>query len=418
MKKVNLILVREFLITQMNHWVLFMMAVTILGLSGNEKPDIIRWCLLSIFPGLLYLIRRKLSKVLPFTISHTALAVIMWFLLKSSNMTAAVLFTLCLVFYLVNSVYIKVCSDNDMNRPLPPAVAVAIGALALFIQHSQGHQDWDIYYMIPLVVFLCFYYLCYYMEKYLYFVRVNESSTGHMPKAEIFRSGIGLTTIFTLFGAAVFLMAANVEWFSVILAKIREALYALLKMLSTGASVLEEVPWAEAAVDESGFMELQEYAQSHWIWEVLGKVFLVMMTGILLFLLLLCIYRIIKVLVRFLKEGFDKKKIPAENKTEAVVDIREKIVISKSKKERKSRFGFLTAQEKIRRIYQKAVVRRKSDMAAGDVIFPGIFTARELDEMMDLGELTGLYEKARYSHYECTKEDVKEAKQYFDKRRV
>ena len=42
-KKERIIMIRELLVTQMTHWLLFLLAVTVLGLTGAREPVIWKW---------------------------------------------------------------------------------------------------------------------------------------------------------------------------------------------------------------------------------------------------------------------------------------------------------------------------------------------------------------------------------------
>lgn len=59
----RLILTIEFLTMQLNHWVLFLPAMTLMGLmaglTGSGKPDWSMWALVGLLPFLCFLIRRR-----------------------------------------------------------------------------------------------------------------------------------------------------------------------------------------------------------------------------------------------------------------------------------------------------------------------------------------------------------------------
>ena len=59
LKKIQLIC--EVLTEQMNHWMLFPIALTIMemtrGQTGMEKPDMLLWVLCSLFPLLFFVLR-------------------------------------------------------------------------------------------------------------------------------------------------------------------------------------------------------------------------------------------------------------------------------------------------------------------------------------------------------------------------
>lgn len=72
---------------------------------------------------------------------------------------------------------------------------------------------------------------------------------------------------------------------------------------------------------------------------------------------------------------------------------------------------FLTPAQKIRRRYKKKVLDSKEFIVSkGKKDCMEWYTARECGIILDRPGMSELYEKARYSPYECTAEDVKRMK--------
>lgn len=401
----RIIIGRELLVTQMNHWALFPAAVTLVHLINGGKPQLLLWVVCSLLPFCLFLVRRYTDQFLLFLVSHVGLAAGM-FLTPCESLPEKVILIFLTAGYLMYSFYLRVQGGGRLDSPVHPGFAVGVGAFSLLMQRYQGNGQMDAYYVIPLIAVLGMYFLQYYMERYLYFLTVNESSAGHIPQREIFTSGMGLAALYTGAGMIFLLITSNVGWLTAVMAQVLKALRWLAGLLP--ATEPEESSTIETA-GEQGIMgmSLPEPGETALFWIILEKI-LIITFFCLAFAALL--WMSVK-MFRYLYDRFGMKKAVKKEVLESVMDVREKCGIDREKEKSKALFSFLDPAQRIRRIYKKRIWAERYRLTEpGNESRLENFTARECGNRLEEEALCSLYEKARYSRDECTSWDVKEAR--------
>jgi len=295
---------------------------------------------------------------------------------------------------------------------MSPIASVVVPALMLALMNYQKMEGWDLYYILPLVIFLGIYFLIYYIEHYLHFLIVNESSAGHMPEKEIFRSGLKLVIIYAAAGVLILLATANIGWLAGILRQLKNVLIWFLRLLfslfgtdSEEITELEEVPLEE----QSGGMELPEAGETFWLWQVLEYVFAF---ALVCALIALVVYGFVK-LVKFLKARFGQSLFGEDAiKNDNSKDVREQCEIERSSGNRRNLFSlFLSPEQRVRKLYKKRILEGSNALKeAGLHKELNVCTVGECSGRLGIDELAGVYEKVRYSGEECTMSDVKAAK--------
>lgn len=404
----KLIIGKAFIVTQMNHWIFFTIGITFMGFAGSGKPDILRFGLLSLLPFLLFLIRRYCNKFLAFAGLHIMAAVLMFVLLKGS-MVSTVIFTIYVLGYALASFLLRVHTQDRQESPIMPVVAVAVAGGMLFLQHFQGQKDWDHYYVIALIVFIGLYFVHHYLEHFQRFLMVNDSSTGHIPEQEMFRTGIRLVCLYTVFGVLVLFLSSYIGWLSGLLSPVKDGLLWLVGMFFGlfGTKGEEQEIYSQTEVIRQEEMLPIEPGKTFWLWQVLEKVFL---TVIVCLLAAAVVYGVVQLFL-FLRERFRHRLRKKEEELEQGIDVREKVDIIRRSSGKRDFFAFLSPKERIRRIYKKRVLEGKSLLVGeGEFRLLNGYTARECGKRLEAEMLASVYEKARYSGEECTAEDVKAAK--------
>lgn len=408
MKQERLLAFQDFLVTQMNHWLLFSIAVTVLGLIGSERPLLWQWGLCSLLPLVFFLIRRYTDRFLLFFAGH-ALAAAALLVLPYRGWADKLLVSLYVIGYLIYSFYLRVKTEERLDEPLHPAFAVGIEAVALFLQHYQGNQEWDAYYVAGLLLFLGLYYIQIYLDQYHRFMVVNDSSTGRIPQKEMFKSGMTLAAMFAAGSVVLLLLTSNIGWVARIVSVLKMLLSWLVRLLFKNGgeeqeAVIEELTQTERAED----MFPKEPAEPFFLWKLLEKLAFLLIYCAIIALAVFCIYK----LITFLYEHFQRTVVHEQAVLEAGADIREKCQVERPKKERRFLLGRLDARERIRRIYKKEIWAERRRLAAEDQQeLLRVLTAKECGQRLDRQQLAQIYEKARYSDRECTAEDVKKARE-------
>ena len=409
MKKERIIMIRELLVTQMTHWLLFLLAVTVLGLVSAKEPVIWKWAVLGLVPYLLFLVRRYSNHFLVFMGSHIALILLLT-VIPYVDLAEQIAFSVCVIGYVAYSFYLRVRTEERLTGVINPIPGVGAAAVFRLFQHYQGIPEWEKYYVVPVILFLCFYFLQMYLEQYQHFLIVNDSSTGHIPEKAMFRSGVSLVSLFSVGAAILLLLTSDVGWVGRIATVLKNILIWVLRLLFRGGGEqAEEILPQETATrkQDQGMMPMEE-AEPALIWVILEKLVMIAMAVAFAALIIWAVYSLIK----FLHDRFRSRIVTHEEELENTTDIREKCEIERRRSKKHSFFGFLSTKERIRRIYKKEVWTGRWQLekdGSPDVL--GRLTAKECGDVLARNRLAQVYEKARYSQEECTSEDIRRAKE-------
>lgn len=409
MKKERIIMIRELLVTQMTHWLLFLLAVTVLGLVGAKEPVIWKWAVLGLVPYILFLVRRYSNHFLVFMGSHIALILLLT-VISYVDLAEQIAFYVCVIGYVAYSFYLRVRTKERLTGVINPIAAVgAAGGFRLF-QHYQGIPEWERYYVAPVIIFLCFYFIQMYLEQYQHFLIVNDSSTGHIPEKAMFRSGVSLVGLFSVGVSVLLLLTSDVGWVGRIANMLKNILIWVLRLLFRGGGEeVEEILPQETTTQKQnqGMMPMEE-AEPALIWVILEKLVMIAMAVAFAALIIWAIYSLIK----FLHDRFQGRILFDQEEPENVTDVREKCEVERRQSKKRSFFGFLSTKERIRRIYKKEVWAGRWQLAKdGSPEVLRRLTAKECGEGLSRADMAQVYEKARYSQEECTSEDIRRAKE-------
>lgn len=405
-KQEKIILLKEFLITQMNHWALFPLVVTAAGLTEMSYVPLWQWILCSLATFVLFLVRRYTNHFLILAASHVCVWGCFWFMPFPNLILKAVLM-LYLTVYLLYSVFLRLRDGGRMDGNIHPGIAVAVTAGAFILQHYHGRADWDSFYVVSLILFIGLFFLHYYLERYLRFLAVNESSTGHIPEQEIFRSGLGLAAVYTAAGMLFLLLTSNIGWVRQIWLVFKRLLVWLLHFLPAGTAAEEPMAAAEEPAQQGGGLPPVEAGEPFWLWVLLEKLFMAAFFILIAAVALWGLFRLVKFLAARFRVGL-RVESP---ELEAVRDVREKCGIERRRTEKKPFLAFLSPQERIRRIYKRRVWAARGELAGdGSPEVLNTLTARECGNKLEAEELAEVYEKARYSNEPCMPEDIKRAR--------
>ncbi len=409
MKKERIIMIRELLVTQMTHWLLFLLAVTVLGLVGAKEPVIWKWAVLGLVPYLLFLIRRYNNHFLVFMGSHIALILLLT-VIPYVDLAEQIAFYVCVIGYVAYSLYLRVKTKERLSGVINPIAGVGAAAVCRLFQHYQGIPEWEKYYVVPVILFLCFYFFQMYLEQYQHFLIVNDSSTGHIPEKAMFRSGASLVSLFSVGASILLLLTSDVGWVGRIATVLKNILIWMLRLLFRGGGEeVEEILPQETPhrKQDQGMMPMEE-ADTALIWVILEKLLMMAMAVAFAALIIWAVYSLIK----FLHDRFRSRILTQEEELENTTDIREKCEIERHQSKKRSFFGFLSTKERIRRIYKKEVWTGRWQLAKdGNPDVLRRLTAKECGAGLARNRLAQVYEKARYSEEECTSEDIRRAKE-------
>ncbi len=411
MKKEKIIIIQELLAIQMTHWLLFLVEVTVLGIAHSYEPLVWKWAVLSLIPIVFFVVRRYTDHFLMFIASHIV-PVLILVIIPYADLVERIIFYIYVIGYIIYSFYLRLGTKERLSGVINPVVSVVIAVACLCFQQYHGIAEWGKYYVVPVVVILCLYYIRLYLEQFQYFLMVNESSTDHIPEKAIFRRGISLITVFSAGGAILLLLTYNIGWVGQITALLKSILVWIIRLLFRGQ---DEIPQEEIlpqeAIDNDQKQEMFpiENAEPSLIVLILEKILMIAMVLAFVALLVWLVYSLFK----FLYHRFNSRLLLTEDEVVGdIKDVREKCGLDRVLRDKRSYVSLLSTRERIRRIYKKEVWAGRWKLAKGGS--PSLLnrlTARECGEGLARKNLAEVYEKARYSEAECTLQDIRRAKE-------
>ena len=408
--------VNEILTEQMNHWMLFPLALAVAGasryLAGEGDTMLLAWGLCSLFPLFFFLIRRTVSRLIPFVLLHLAAAALS-LLIPVSFPAGKAVCVLCTLGYLLYSHTLRLKHDEVFSYGLHLPAGVGIAAFSAFFVRYLEIKDWDNYYIIALTVAIALYFISYYVEHYLDFLSVNESSAGFLPAAEMFHSGMGLVLLYTLLGTGILLLSSQFAWLSGILQPVRALLFRFLRFLLSGKGEEPteeiEIPILEEQGDSMEEMTLPEATGPFWLWRVLEYLAMVILAVVICALAVLSLVKLFQLIRQYLNFRLQKEHAVDE---EEACDFREKCELEhNTERKRQSLFSALSPHERIRKLYKKKLLASAPLLSEEDRNRMGIYTAKEWERKLETRGMSALYERARYSGQEMTGTDVKRMKE-------
>lgn len=408
MKEEHIEVLRQFLITQMNHWALFAAAVAGMGIWNDSRPVLWVWMLCSFLPFLLYFVRIKIEPVFLFLVCHILSGGLFWMLPVEGSQQFFL--RLMIVGYLLRSAHLRIRSNSQREAGMLPGFAVGlIVALLAFVHHQQS-SSWDHYFVLITITYLGLYFIQNFLQHYLHFLTVNESSAGHIPAKEMLRSGMKNAFLFTGAGVLFLLLISGLASLSRGGGALRSLLLWLLRKLFSLLRLEnpEEEPVMEPPEVDVELPDPVQGVEPSMFWVILQRIVLAVMAVVLFCAVIVGIGLVIYYLAARLR----RRAKPRETELEEVTDLREKCEKEEVFKVRRKVSLFLPPRERIRRIFKRRVLAGKDQiLGARKGSRLEIFTAHECADRLNQETLGLLYEKARYSEEECTMEDVRQLKE-------
>lgn len=402
---------KEVLTEQMNHWMLFPLVLTVMGVSrkvtGIHKPDLFLWELCSIFPLIMFIIRHKVSRFYIFALLHAGIVGLVLGLHYILSFGGGICVAAAFV-YAASSLRMQM-RGRLYSESIPLPVGVAVSAVAILLQHYQGTDNWDAYYTITLIGTIALFFIIFYLQRYLDFLAVNQSSAGYLPASEMFRSGLGLTLGYTLLGTVVLFISTHFTWLSDILHYAKDFLIWLLRLLFSNLS--QSTPEEDEIINQVVDTPIDNILpgdEPFWLLEVIWQIIGFIILAAVIVVLAKLLFKFIRWLLAYLVMHRAKEDIQEEN----AFDIREKCDLEKStKKKKESFFGSFSYRERIRKLYKKKLLSASIQMSEQEKNRLTYDTAREWEGKLKTKGMAALYEQARYSDHEMTGTDVKKMRE-------
>lgn len=418
-------LLREILVTQMNHLALFPLAAVIFHVSGYTSNTVFCWLMAGLVPLAFYLLRIRINNFFILLVSHLAVILAVRFIFSASGGTFV--FAAASFAYAFYSFIVRMRSMDFQDGRLPMAVAAGIAVIALlFLKYAWNTDYYDMKIAVTFIISFGLSLLVTYLENYTNFLIVNRSTTGHIPAREIFFSGSFMAVACVLFMMLLLLLTSGIGWLQVILKNTGSVVSAILRVIFSMIGPDESGIYVDDTHTDNGVMpEIQEPGEPAFIWKLLTVIAAIAISVLAVYLSFCMIKRI----YLFIRGRMEYKGLDSADKAlGSVKDVREKCRISEKDDINETSFfknllKRLSPGEKIRKLYKKYVLKYShmvSDTVGAeadkhDLHRPELMTAGEWGRVSGNPDMAKLYDKARYSGGECTPEDYKLMKQAVDK---
>lgn len=409
--------IQDFLVMAMNHLILTVLALGITGLFKENRLNLFLWTAMFAYPAGYYFVRRKVKKLIPFLLIHM-LTPLFVLLVPVAWLLRAVMGVMAITYSIV-SAKIRYREEPADDIFLPPLGAgIFMGAVTL-VENLYSKRGWEQCYLIIAILYFGLYFVEYFLDQYLFFRTVNKSSTGVIPEKAIFSAGAKQTLFFSVGSMVILLLAANFGWVAYVWSWIWKVIYVIMRFLvsllpqgeGTESTQGTEAPGqGDSGMPDFGDEQTNEFLRI--LWEIIDKLLIAaVIVGSVVLLV-----KVTRRIVKFLRNGFYRSRATSVVELEGAVDIRESCDIEREEKTASAWFAFLNPREKIRRIFKKQVWKNKEKivgMRSPDML--EYLTAKECTEKISEeqaapGELTKLYEQARYGKEDVGNDEVKRAK--------
>lgn len=401
---------KEILVTQMNHWILVMAALTILSVFSADNLHLGFLLLLGLIPVYDYYLRLNAKRYVFFILLHLVPFLILP-LCKGSLVLMLVTGSI-LIFYLVYSIKTKISPLNVENPFIGPAADVCCIAVCYFFYTKYGKADIGNYYMIAFFVFLLVYFLYYFVNNYVWFIMVQKNSVDNISEQSLWIGGLKQLLLFMGIAAVCMLSLMNFEWLSFVVSKIGAFLVWILRGIISLLRIKE--PTESFVYDQSsqrstdgGFLNMGHSGTSPF-WIFLEKMAVI---ATVLFLLWLIIKGLQK-FFRYLRTSFYQSKKSKTTLSFNGTDVREQCEIIETENYFKKLFTPRSPRDNARRVYKKFIIKHKQDLI-GDLDKEHLspLTAGECCDSLHCPEVHALYNKVRYSDEKISAADVKALKE-------
>lgn len=414
MKKTSLEIIKGFFAVCLND--IPILLVVFLFYAGILKREPVWWkyFLLGVIPFLFFLIRYYQVHLAGFFALHIGIVGCSYFLAESLD--EKIIFMLMGILFFGLSIYTKVVKKQAEDLILFAAMTFVIAFITYFAALSGVGQQGAYQVVTFVIVYIILYLLYQYFKGFLEYIRNNEISTKNIPKKHIFLTGSSAMAGFLIVFVGCAALIAKGNLFSNLIYKIRDLIERfLIWLLSLAPEGMEQGTKVEETVEEVNFVEgLQGETENvqHLPEELVKAIDYIVTIGayvISLAAILLLAYlaiRAIQAAFRIKREQHEEENIlPREKVTK--LPRKPKLIRAKEKQ--------ISKERKIRKLYEDLIVKKtiqgKSNKHERKALLTGLkykTPLQQCDSVQEKETIHILYEKARYSGKEITKEDLRQ----------
>lgn len=400
-------------IAEIHNYLLFVMAqMVIISYISGKAPGFFILAALGVLPLIYYLIRCKIHNFWFFCALHVVPIFLIWILIDDFLATKIIFITIAFLQAAFSigtriAVYTRPERDDYGSAIVLPFFIGLLGTSLYLVS-----RDTRLVVIIIIITVLHFSHM--YLSHFLHYIDMSSRTTGNVPVKDILATDLALVGGFMLIMVSFMSLFIGRDLLLGLGGWLLSLLRKLFALLDFFASRVSE---NEATVQENQGLQIEEIVINEpsdfaivleYIFEIVSSVVIVVGTILLIYITI--------ILIRNVFRGRARGKKLSED---GDIDVVEKIKRTKNgRKDTAKRSIFLTADEKIRRIFVKLIRKKKEKLYGlnneGYLIRDGS-TARELlilfdDQPESAGLIVALYEKARYARESCTNADVRTAR--------
>lgn len=405
----------------LNYLIVFAMGAVFLTdfAKAANKAELLAAVLL---PLAFYAIREKCRSFLLFLFLHMLPCALVLLFYEGSIFQKIWLFLATLLLAVLSFGKKLQGGKMGMEAVFPPVFGAVIWGLYL-IDQRQGEEACAELLCYIAAGFMTGYFLYYFLRQFLYYMEINNRTTENIPVNHVFRSSAFLAGGFAATAGTVMLLCREREWMNrvgEVMHRVIIGFFTLLfSLLIKGEpEEMESVSGYETA----GAMpwDAGEAVEPPFILKILEVMLGILALGTAAVLIVITLLGI----VRLIRERFAQRIKLRLFEDETHTDQIEKIKRNEKSSRTRNDDGLLkrvkralSPEERIRRIYRRAIERRLASLdAKSRESFPMAGTPREWclklfgEQKSEALAFAGLYEKARYGSGLCDGEDVKKAR--------
>jgi len=403
--------IHNYIMIFQNHWCFYIVIYMILLVAGQNYKILPAHWLIWLGIGFLPYVFSKLKKLKVLRYLIYLLLALGIYSIPFPHIAYTIIYLVGVAYYGVTTeMYDWTKDDSSDYKPIPLVVIMIMTVVVAFIfQYIRlfEYQKNVIYIMIWNVVL---YSVASYVNKYMKFLELNKHSVGYMPIKTVLGSGVISMLGFSTMLSVLLIMVTNIGQMGDVLQYIRRFLGFLGSKIREFIKKFKPTPQegskSEALdlVGGTGQISLEKISDKNSVWDIILSI-------LVLIILLWIAYKLIRMLLEFLSGLFAFDGSGTAVKKEEDIYEKTDVVEKLDAPKREGIFAAMNPALRIRRRFRKKVLSEEKKIAeAGKKDRMELYTARECSGILENTEMGNLYEKARYSPYECTPEDVKRMK--------
>lgn len=415
--------IHNFIMMFQNHWSIYIVVYMLLLVGGKtyELPGV-HW-LIWMGLGLLPYFFNKLKSICKYKVLRYlayAMVLLAVYMIRFPYMTYTYIYLICVAYYCVNAEWYDWSKEDSTDyKPIPIALIMVMALVVVIIFQAVRLYEYQRTILYLVIWNVVLYFVASYVHKYVRFLDLNKHSIGYMPIKSVLSSGILSMLGFSSILSVLLVIVANVGQMGDVLQYIKKFIRAISSKVGKWLrdwikDWLEKFNNEEMNIpDMGGTMSQVVLPAGEDKWTVLD----VIISIVVLIVAVNLLYQLIRIVIVFLENymrgsgDFETAKMKEDVHESS--DVVEKI----PGKRRESFFENMSPAQRIRRRFRRKILSEKENIQHVDKRERmELYTARECTEIIDISEVGRLYEKARYSPYECTAEDLRLMKNFCNRK--